>query len=274
MDRFNVGGALMDAANCKDDLLAPCTVVYPNLLYPRDNLAAKVRLAGWPAATCDSQLSQQDVDENVRLMKQCEVQHDSVLYAALHIHVSEYDNAHAKEDSEQRRAVLEGSKLRPRSNSWDSIATRSTTATTDSTATRSTTTSQESTRSSPATEESTVTGACTTLMIGGFPCHLSLSDLGHVLNDHGFGTAFDLVYLPRPKGLRTRNRSSQNNKGYAFVNFKTPELATAFAEIFAKMTFQSGQLEKKCYAKPALCQGYAANLQQYSEHPDCCLLSF
>jgi RNA recognition motif-containing protein len=207
-------------------------------------------------------------------MTQREVQQEDVLYAPLHIDMSEYGNAHAKEDSEQGQAVSKGSKLRPRTNSEDSTATRSTTATEDSTATRSTTATEESTRSSTATEESAVTGASTTLMIGGFPCHMNLSDLGHVLNDQGLGNSFDLVYLPRPKGLRTRNRSSQVNKGYAFVNFKTPELATAFADIFGKLVFQSGQLEKKCYAKPALCQGYAANLKQYSAYPDCCLLSF
>jgi hypothetical protein len=278
MDRFDVGAMLMNAANCKGASLAPYTLVYPKLLNPPDNLAAKVRTAGW---TCDASLSQEEVgpekDESVRLMTQCEVAQDQVLYAALHIDISEYDNAHAKEDSEPGQAFAKESKLRPRANSEDSTATRNTTATEDSTATRSTTTTQESTRSSLATEdseESMVTGASTTLMIGGFPCHMNLSELGRVISDQGFENSFDLVYLPRPKGLRTRNRSSQVNKGYAFVNFKTPELATAFAESFARLTFQSGQLEKKCYAKPAMCQGYTTNLKQFSAYPDCCLLSF
>lgn len=278
MDRFDVGSTLMNAANCKGASLAPYTLVYPKLLHTPDNLAAKVRPAGW---TSDAPLSQEEVglakDESVRLMTQREVAQDHVLYAALHIDMSKRDKVPAKKDSERGQSLSKESKLRPRANSEDSTATRSTTATEDSTATRSTSTTQESTRSSLATEdseESMVTGASTTLMIGGFPCHMNLCELGQIISDQGFANSFDLVYLPRPKGLRTRNRASQVNKGYAFVNFKTPELATAFAESFARLTFQSGQLEKKCYAKPAMCQGYAANLKQFSAYPDCCLLSF
>merc|ERR1719506_2459035 len=122
---------------------------------------------------------------------------------------------------------------RTRTDTGESTSTRRTrTDTGESTSTQRTRTD---------TEESTTTQAITTLMIGGLPCHLNLSDLVHVISSQGFQNAFDLVYLPRPKGRRTRNRSSQANSGFAFVNFKTPELARAFRDVFSKFSFQKGE---------------------------------
>jgi len=294
MDRFHVGATLMDAANCKGDSFSSYTLVYPNLLYPRENLAAKVRPAGWLPSEGGDQLPPDEIakDEQVRLMTQRElaVQDKDVLYAPLHIDMSEYRNPHSsapkKEEDPEKEHVVCGMKRIP---SLDSLATISTRATLDSVSTvRSRTdtgNSSSSWRSRLDTQAGTVVEdiaeepeepeeVITTLMIGGLPCHLNLADLVNVIDEQGFGNSFNLLYLPRPKGLRTRNRSSQANKGYSFVNFKTPELAARFSEVFSKFAFQSGQLKKECYAKPALCQGYEANLKQYSAYPECCLLSF
>lgn len=333
MDRFDVGATLMDAANCKGNFLAQYILVYPNLLYPRDNLAAKVRPAGWNSSAADAQEESQPVrDESVRLMTQRELdaQQKDVLYAPLHIDMGEYSSVTATQakgkceedldeakpvltrrpslDSISTRATLDSlSTLRTRTDTGGSTCTlRTRMDTEESTSTRRTRTdtgkSMCSLRSCTDTEESTSTqrmrtdtieststqrtridteeskaapeGDVTTLMIGGLPCHLSLSDLVRVIGDQGFANAFDLVYLPRPRGLRTRKRSSQANSGYSFVNFKTPELATAFGEVFSKFVFQNGELKKECYTKPALRQGYEANLKQYSAYPECCVLSF
>jgi len=94
----------------------------------------------------------------------------------------------------------------------------------------------------------------TTLMISGFPYCLHPQEVVDVIDQQGFSDAYDLFFMPR----RTKTtRASQYNLGYAFVNFKTPEYAIAFARAFNNAAFPNST--KLCSIRPAHKQGFEAN---------------
>ena len=98
----------------------------------------------------------------------------------------------------------------------------------------------------------------TTLMLSGFSYRLRSQELVDVINQQGFTDAYDLCFLPvRPHS----RRASQYNLGFAFVNFKTPEYATAFARAFNNVAFPDGRSTKLCSTRPAREQGFEANLK-------------
>lgn len=102
----------------------------------------------------------------------------------------------------------------------------------------------------------------TTLMVCDIPCRRSIEQVMEAFDIHGFAGTYDLVYMPHQKGRRTPSQSQ--NVGYAFVNFKTAEWASAFMNIFRNVRFPDSSSSKLSYAKPARCQGYEANLEMHS----------
>ena len=113
----------------------------------------------------------------------------------------------------------------------------------------------------PATPPNTECRPITTLMLGGIPCRLGVQEIIDVIDAKGFSDAYDLFYAPPPPkaGCRASARSWPCNIGYAFVNLKTPELATAFALAFDNFAFPNSNSVKLSYTKPARWQGFKAN---------------
>lgn len=109
------------------------------------------------------------------------------------------------------------------------------------------------------TLEATTDTNITTLMICDIPCRQSVEQICEVINQQGFANAYNLVYMPskRPKYMQ--------NMGYAFVNFKTAEQASAFAEVFKNFPFPNCSSRKLSYTKPARHQGYEENLNRYTK---------
>lgn len=114
----------------------------------------------------------------------------------------------------------------------------------------------------------------TTLMVCDLPCCLSIQEVVDTINSQGFANTFDLIYMPRPKGLRSAKVELRHNLGYAFVNFKTPEKALEFQGVCSEFTFPSCST-KRCYTMPAVRQGYKANWKKHSrQHNSGCCLTF
>jgi len=124
-------------------------------------------------------------------------------------------------------------------------------------------------------KEVKATGPITTLMVCDLPCCLSIQEVVDTMNLRGFSNAFDLIYMPRPKGLRSEKTGLHHNLGYAFVNFKTPEKAMEFERTFSDFTFPGGASMKRCYTKPAQRQGYKANWKKHArQHKSGCCRVF
>jgi len=100
----------------------------------------------------------------------------------------------------------------------------------------------------------------TTLMVCDIPCRESIEQLMAVMDEVGFSKTYDLVYMPGQRG----RQASRGNVGYAFVNFKTTEWASAFMNIFQNIHFPNSASTKLSYAKPARDQGFAANYMMHS----------
>jgi len=110
------------------------------------------------------------------------------------------------------------------------------------------------------TSKGEVQGEITTLMVCDIPCRESIEQLMGVMDAVGFSKTYDLVYMPGQRGRQT----SQGNVGYAFVNFKKAEWATAFMSVFQNIHFPNSASTKLSYAKPAREQGFAANYMMHS----------
>jgi len=112
----------------------------------------------------------------------------------------------------------------------------------------------------PATPPNTECHPITTLMLCGIPCRLGFQEIIDVIGAKGFSDAYDMFYVPPPPQTGRRSaRSCARNVGYAFVNLKTPELATAFALAFHNFAFPNSRSVKLSYTKPAHRQGFEAN---------------
>jgi len=115
----------------------------------------------------------------------------------------------------------------------------------------------------PATSTIAECQPITTLMLCGLPCRLCPQEIIDVIDEKGFSDAVDLLYVPPPPQTgRRAARPWTRNLGYAFVNLKTPELATAFAHAFHKFAFPNNCSAKRCYTKPAHVQGFEANAER------------
>jgi hypothetical protein len=100
----------------------------------------------------------------------------------------------------------------------------------------------------------------TTVMVRNLHNCINQRELLAELEVHGFGSAYDFLYLP----IDTETKA---NRGYAFINFVSPGLAKKF-----RQQFEDGQIGEKKASKsgkflkvsPATLQGLAANYAHYS----------
>lgn len=103
----------------------------------------------------------------------------------------------------------------------------------------------------------------TTLMICDIPCRIPISRVVGAIDDHGFANTYDLVYMPSVRGFQ--GTKHVRSMGYAFVNFKHPEDATAFSQAFQNYSFPNSCSTKLSYTKPARRQGFRANVKLHSK---------
>jgi len=104
----------------------------------------------------------------------------------------------------------------------------------------------------------------TTLMLCDLPCSLGPQEILDEIDKRGFSDAYDMFYMPPP---RRQKRTTQRNLGYAFLNLKTPEHATAFAIAFKTFVFPNRFSMKKSYTTPANKQGFKANFKNSVKEP-------
>lgn len=97
----------------------------------------------------------------------------------------------------------------------------------------------------------------TTVMLRNVPNRCSRELLVQELERLGFAEQFDFVYLPI-------DRSTQQNVGYAFVNFVDPEAAARATSRFTNHRFRQFQRSKCMLVSPAHIQGLRENLKHYS----------
>lgn len=102
----------------------------------------------------------------------------------------------------------------------------------------------------------------TTLMVSDLPGKLSMEKLVAAMDQNGFANTYDLVYMPPRKGCRYEKRV-KSNLGFAFVNFKAPEYASSFANLFYSFVFPG--YEKTSSVRVAKHQGFQANLDIHSK---------
>jgi hypothetical protein len=99
----------------------------------------------------------------------------------------------------------------------------------------------------------------TTLMISALPVRLTIDQLLASINSAGFCGTYDLVYMPY-RSVKKRGKVQHGSPGYAFVNFKSAELASQFASVFDGYSFSDVGSDRTAVLKPATSQGYKANL--------------
>jgi len=87
-------------------------------------------------------------------------------------------------------------------------------------------------------------------MFRNLPCKYAQEDLKATLDAAGFRGQFDLIYMPR-------SAVKQSNFGYAYVNFRTPNLAERCLNRLNDMPVHDGRREKICTVSVAHVQGGA-----------------
>jgi len=106
---------------------------------------------------------------------------------------------------------------------------------------------------------------CTTLILRGVPSRQKLADLLAIFVELGFGPdSYDYVYMP----LRDSCKGRVSNRGYMFVNFVSPALASAFRCAIHRHPL--GRAETACDSvrcDVASAQGKPANLALLGAHP-------
>jgi len=98
----------------------------------------------------------------------------------------------------------------------------------------------------------------TTMMIRSLPEQLTQRDLLNELNQFGLAGLYDFCYLPR-------DFKSVENKGYAFVNFTSPETASMFRNSWNRRSFpaSSALAGQQLVITSADVQGLASNLKKW-----------
>jgi len=106
----------------------------------------------------------------------------------------------------------------------------------------------------------------TTIMICSLPFRVTNTQLIDAINALGFTGLYDFVYMPsrssksRSSKAKAEKSMRRGNVGYAFVNFRSAEHAASFSDMFQNFKFQDVPSDKEVLAKPAVCQGYEANM--------------
>lgn len=91
-----------------------------------------------------------------------------------------------------------------------------------------------------------------TVMIRNVPRQYNQDILVELMNKAGFQGSYDFVYLPI-------NVHNLRNRGYAFVNFISPDVARLFKAVFEQQPMDSSENGKDIWIHPAAIQGYEAN---------------
>jgi hypothetical protein len=116
----------------------------------------------------------------------------------------------------------------------------------------------------------------TTWMLCNLPCRITIEQLRDAFDSTGFRGTYDFVYMPSRTGTK-RSKKDTSNLGYAFVNFRKTHDATRFSFVFTGYHFNEAHSPKKVTLKPALCQGYSANvalLNSTKKHHPCMNVDF
>lgn len=95
-----------------------------------------------------------------------------------------------------------------------------------------------------------------TLMLCNIPCRFNNDDIAEAIDSVGFAGLHDFVNVPGRAGRRC------GNIGYAFVHFKTPEIAAEFAEVFQGYQFKGTSSKKRCEVKSAHMQGFNGRVER------------
>lgn len=95
------------------------------------------------------------------------------------------------------------------------------------------------------------TMSLTTLMVQCIPLHLDEDDVRAILDERGFSTRYDAVYVPR-------NNRKNINLGYAFVNFHCADSAAACISACSGLPFGDSEEQRPCSMAYAKAQGFAS----------------
>jgi len=98
---------------------------------------------------------------------------------------------------------------------------------------------------------------CTTVMIRHVPSKYTQQKLMREINSAGFLGRFDFLYLPTD--LRTRT-----NRGFAFVNFISTDVAEEFYKAFHNQHLQHYASDRVIAVTPAVVQGFEDNAAHYA----------
>lgn len=108
----------------------------------------------------------------------------------------------------------------------------------------------------PSQEEEDEEDLDPTLMLCNIPCRFNNDDIAEAIDAVGFAGLHDFVNVPGRAGRRC------GNIGYAFVHFKTPEIAAEFAEVFQGYQFKGTSSKKRCEVKSAHMQGFNGRIER------------
>jgi hypothetical protein len=102
----------------------------------------------------------------------------------------------------------------------------------------------------------------TTFMICSIPFRVTSEQLLEAINSLGFQNTYDFVYMPS-RSAKKYGKQRQGNVGYAFVNFKMAQTAVRFKTAFTGYSFSGVNAEKQILVRPAVCQGFKANMDEH-----------
>jgi hypothetical protein len=95
----------------------------------------------------------------------------------------------------------------------------------------------------------------TTLKIKNLPRRCTRDEVLSAVAEAGFGESYDFFFLP------LGGQQSRQNRGYAFVNFKSPAVAFTFRTAFNRFRIR----EKLVEVVSAPVQGLSENVERYSK---------
>lgn len=98
---------------------------------------------------------------------------------------------------------------------------------------------------------------CTSVMIRHIPCKYTQRKLLREIDGAGFSGNYDFFYLPM-------DPRSHSNRGFAFLNFVTSEIAYEFYRMFHSMKLKHFNSDKVIAVMPADLQGFEANAEHYT----------
>ena len=98
-----------------------------------------------------------------------------------------------------------------------------------------------------------------TMMIYNIPFQATPSQVFARIHESGFAGTYDSVHIPLSKGSKKQSRIL----GFAFITFKTSELAALFSSIFQNISFPNCKSDKLTCTKASDHQGQACNLNSH-----------